>query len=235
MIKWDMWKFECQLYSKQPAFRQKLKFAQSMVGKFLSGNKAYVAFSGGKDSTVVLDLARHKDKNILAVFGDDEWILPETARIIKKTSNVLKVKSSGKHTEWFESYKDSGVKDIPKYMKKLGYNACLLGLRADENAYRKKYLKLYGLVYASKRQKQCNPLAWWTVRDIWAYIFSKGIAYNNAYKILTQLNVEFHRQRIGPFANEKVLQYGQLSILRRGWPALFAKFADKYPEARNYI
>ena len=41
-------------------------------------------------------------------------------------------------------------------------------------------------------------------------------------------------QRIGPFAVEAVVAYGQLARLREGWPEVFARFAARYPEARRY-
>ncbi len=235
MKNWKMWELECLLYAKQPAFQRKVEQAAYEVNKFLAENKAYVAFSGGKDSTVVLSLARNVENDIMAVYDDDEWVLPETNDIIKKTNNVLTLKSKIQHCDWFTSYAAGEIVDKQLMMKKKGYHGCLIGLRAEEGGGRKMYLRKYGIVHDGSKQKNCNPLAWWTVRDVWAFIFLRKINYNKAYQVLTTLQIPFKYQRIGPFAVQSVLQYGQLSILRRGWPKLFAKFADKYPKTRNYI
>lgn len=80
----------------------------------------------------------------------------------------------------------------------------------------------------------CNPLAWWTTRDIWTYIQAYDVPYNAAYDVLDRLGVDLDRQRIGPLANHRVLQFGQLAVLKAGWPSLYNEFAARYPEARNY-
>ena len=82
---------------------------------------------------------------------------------------------------------------------------------------------------------QCNPIAHWTVMDVWAYIHIHAIAYNKAYDILTALRVPLDEQRIGALAQRTVLGYGQLEILKRGWPDLFNRFAARFPEARAYV
>jgi 3'-phosphoadenosine 5'-phosphosulfate sulfotransferase (PAPS reductase)/FAD synthetase len=230
-----MWRYECSLWAKRWAFRQKVEKAQKLVDEFIQGNRVYVAFSGGKDSSVILDMARYVDKNIVGVFGDDEWNFPETLELVNSIDNIITVKSKRKHTDWFESYTEGGVRDVIAHIIGSGYNGCILGLRAEESAYRKKYLRAYGMMYQSKRQIQCNPIAWWGIRDVWAYIFSRDVNYNKAYEKYTVHNVPFKYQRIGPFANEKVLGYGQLAKLRLGWPTLFQKFADKYPQVWQYV
>jgi 3'-phosphoadenosine 5'-phosphosulfate sulfotransferase (PAPS reductase)/FAD synthetase len=80
----------------------------------------------------------------------------------------------------------------------------------------------------------CNPIHQWSWKDVWAYIYSNEVDYNRAYDRLDEIGVEPEHQRIGPLAVERVLSFGQLVILKRGWPDLYNKFCDKYPEARLY-
>jgi 3'-phosphoadenosine 5'-phosphosulfate sulfotransferase (PAPS reductase)/FAD synthetase len=49
---------------------------------------AYVSFSGGKDSTVLLDLARRVDPSIPAVFADTGVEFPEVRSFVKTIPNV---------------------------------------------------------------------------------------------------------------------------------------------------
>ena len=51
-------------------------------------DKVYVSFSGGKDSTVLLDLVRQVNPNIPAVFIDTGLEYPETKEFVKTIDNV---------------------------------------------------------------------------------------------------------------------------------------------------
>lgn len=51
-------------------------------------NNVYISFSGGKDSTVLLDLVRKVNKNVLAVFVDTGLEYPEVKEFVKTIDNV---------------------------------------------------------------------------------------------------------------------------------------------------
>ena len=51
-------------------------------------NKVYISFSGGKDSTVLLDLVRQVNPNIPAVFIDTGLEYPETKEFVNSIDNV---------------------------------------------------------------------------------------------------------------------------------------------------
>ncbi len=70
---------------------QKIDHAVGAVEAFLSktGKTPYVSFSGGKDSTVLLDLVRRfVDPNIKAVFCNTGNEYPEIVRFVRSTENV---------------------------------------------------------------------------------------------------------------------------------------------------
>jgi hypothetical protein len=50
-----------------------------------------------------------------------------------------------------------------------------------------------------------------------------------------ELGVPPKAQRVGPFANWRALPYGQLALLKAGWPAEFEAFAERHPEARQFV
>lgn len=54
--------------------------------------QVYVSFSGGKDSTVLLDIARHVYPNMPAVFSDTGLEYPEIKEFVKSFPNVTIVK-----------------------------------------------------------------------------------------------------------------------------------------------
>ncbi|CAK7076027.1 MAG: Phosphoadenosine phosphosulfate reductase [Eubacterium sp.] len=73
---------------------RKIRVSQSHIMKWYQhwGGKVYVSFSGGKDSTVLLDLARRVYPDIEAVFCDTGLEYPEVRKFALSHSNVTKIK-----------------------------------------------------------------------------------------------------------------------------------------------
>lgn len=71
---------------------QKIDHSVGVVESFIArtGKPVYVSFSGGKDSTVALDLVRRFiDKNIKAVFNNTGNEYPEIIKFVRSTDNVM--------------------------------------------------------------------------------------------------------------------------------------------------
>lgn len=228
----------CLLYARMPEHRYRVARAARIVVDALEQMRTpYIGYSAGKDSQVVLDLVRHVAPDAVAIYGDDEWRLPETDAALDVTPNLRRVVMRVQHAEWFTAHEDADVSDpAPTWAADLGYDGCFLGLRMDENARRRLMIRTRGTTFYNERRQiwTCCPIAAWSVRDVWAYILSRGLPYNAAYDVLERIGVPLEQQRIGPLAVERVLGRGQLAILKRGWPDLFNRFAEKYPEARSY-
>ena len=195
----------------------------------------YIAFSGGKDSTVIAALVRKFLPGVPLVWSDDEWYLPETEEYMRRMENLHHIRTNDWHAEWFQVSGDWN--GIPDYGHAQGWEGAFLGLRQGESSQRRLHLRRYGTLYYAEnnQQWQCNPISDWDWKDVWAYIFSNELDYNHAYDRLDEIGIEPERQRIGPFAVECVLGYGQLAILKRGWPELFNRFAAEFPEVRCYV
>ena len=56
--------------------------------EYYGEDKVYISFSGGKDSTVLLDLVRQVNPDIPALFVDTGLEYPETKEFIKSIDNV---------------------------------------------------------------------------------------------------------------------------------------------------
>ena len=66
--------------------------------------KVYVSFSGGKDSTVLLDLVRRVYPDVPAVFSDTGLEFPEIREFVKSFDNVVWVKPKLTFTEVITKY-----------------------------------------------------------------------------------------------------------------------------------
>ena len=226
------------------AFQRLLARTQRIIDAMLDVSRTpYVAFSAGKDSSVLLALVRAARPDVIAIYTDDEWRLPETDELLAATPNLRRVARPVAHTEWFTAHADGPpadaewLEDVPAWGRGLGYDGAFVGLRAEESRARRVLLHSRGPLFWNARRHswQCCPLRDWTTQDIWAYIQAWDVPYNRAYDVLAQLGVPITAQRIGPLAVERVPGRGQLAILRQGWPELWNRFAAAHPEARAYL
>ena len=67
-------------------------------------DKVYVSFSGGKDSTVLLDLVRQVNPNIPGVFIDTGLEYPETKEFVKTIDNVTIIRPKMSFKQVIEKY-----------------------------------------------------------------------------------------------------------------------------------
>lgn len=76
------------------SLERKIQVTQTRIMEWYERNngKVYISFSGGKDSTVLLDLARRIYPNIPAVFIDTGLEYPELREFVKTVSNVVWLK-----------------------------------------------------------------------------------------------------------------------------------------------
>lgn len=64
----------------------------------------YVSFSGGKDSTVLLDLVRRQYPSVLAVYDDTGLEYPEVRQFVQTIDNVIPIKPEMRFDQVIEKY-----------------------------------------------------------------------------------------------------------------------------------
>lgn len=238
------------LRAKTPDYRCAVKRAGQLIHEALEHSETwYIALSGGKDSTVVLDLVRAAAPDVPAVISIHKWRLPETTDYLKRIADLHYVASGSDHaTGWALNWnsKEEAEREFPgipwferdadRQSFGRGEGGCFLGLRKDENSYRRMNLGSLGALHRSALHAKwlCSPIADWSTLDVWAYIHSCDLDYNRAYDVMERIGVPLERQRVGPLAVERALGYGQLAILKRGWPGLWNEYAAAHPKARAY-
>lgn len=84
----------------------KIKKSQERIREwynYWNGN-VYVAFSGGKDSTVLLDLVRNMYPEVPAVFADTGLEYPEIKDFVKNTTNIIILRPDKSFKQVIEEY-----------------------------------------------------------------------------------------------------------------------------------
>lgn len=98
----------------------KIRLTEDRVRGWLDQYDAYVSFSGGKDSTVLLDICRKIDRNIPAVFVDTGLEYPEIRNFVKTFDNVTWLKPKMNFKKVIEKY---GYPFISKEVSECVYGA----------------------------------------------------------------------------------------------------------------
>ena len=167
----------------------------------------HVAFSGGKDSAVLLDLVKKALPvgSFVVIFGDTGMEFPDTYKVVELTKKQCEEDGTPfyiaqSHFNPEESWKLFGPpsktlrwccsvhKSTPQTLKlreltgKDKYTGLdFVGIRKHESLARSTYdYENYGK--KQKGQYSFNPILEWTSAEIWLYIYSNQILVNNSYK-----------------------------------------------------
>jgi 3''-phosphoadenosine 5''-phosphosulfate sulfotransferase (PAPS reductase)/FAD synthetase and related enzymes len=97
-------------------------------------NGVYISFSGGKDSTVLLDLVRRVNPNILAVFCDTGLEYPEIKKFVNTFDNVKTIKPTMNFKQIIKTH------GYPIISKEISHKICY-ARRAKERGDMKQYYK----------------------------------------------------------------------------------------------
>jgi 3'-phosphoadenosine 5'-phosphosulfate sulfotransferase (PAPS reductase)/FAD synthetase len=189
-----------EILDLQPKIEEANSIIMSAFDKIIN---PVVAFSGGKDSLVVLDLVRKIKPNVVGVFENTTNEYPETLKYVKTVDNIIELKPEISFEECFKKYglpvmkskaKSHGnqccikLKEEPfrKFTKLNGVDLTFTGLTSDESRNRMMMLKRMGSLYFHKADKiwKCHPIHNWSDREVWQYIDLRHLPYNPIYDIL---------------------------------------------------
>ena len=167
---------------------------------------AFVSFSGGKDSTVVSDLVRKAlgKPDIIHIFGNTTLEFPETydyiQRLKKENLKTPVLRAENKEQDFYNLCETFGPPSRSlrwcctifktgfigeKIIKTFGNKKSVLtfyGIRRNESTSR----SLYERSSEGKKivkQIVASPIIDWFDYDIWLYILTTGIDFNNAYRL----------------------------------------------------
>lgn len=240
-----------RLHAKLPAYQRRVEQANTIIKDILKIVKnPYVAFSCGKDSSVLAHLVlQHKPCIALRFLSSGE------TRLVHNVDDVLNhyrelgaeiqeinidrvFSDEWKDATWTEQRK-AGNKDM-ELLNDRKFDCIFMGLRIQESRARAISLKqcqTEGLPRYSYKYKQgkrenmirCCPLANWTTEDIGAYITEHNLPYLDWYDFKG-----FEGRTTARLTGDAVRQ-NTLFWLKKNKPDNFALLAQRFPEFRLYV
>ena len=171
------------------------------------GDVFYVAFSGGKDSVVTLDLVQRAlpHNSFKVLFGDTGMEFPDTYKTVEEVKKVCaegEIEFLTSRSQYEPDYTWSKFgppatvhrwccsvhKTSPQIIvlrDALGKpdftGMAFIGVRASESLSRSEY-DYVSLGEKHKGQYSCNPILEWNSAELYAYIYLRQLYLNEAYK-----------------------------------------------------
>jgi len=196
------------------SYQEKIEYTKKVIKKAYRefGSKLSVSCSFGKDSTVVLYLAREIYPDIPVLWANTGVEFPETVKFAKKLTkewglNLIEVKPAKTFWQCVKEYgfpwprkvkmknrhKAPGTPRCCYYMKEkplkdkiheLGIKATMTGLTWDESYNRKWTIIRNGdWLYTKKRRYwMIHPIAYWNSFEVWRFIEENNIPFNPIYE-----------------------------------------------------
>lgn len=124
------------------------------------------------------------------------------------------------------------IKEPAMYMKTdLGCDGVFLGLRAEESVGRTANVKRRGMIYRSIEtgMLHCIPLAYWSARDVWAYIVSRDLPYNAVYDKPWPGGREAIRVGTWAGSDPETVRLGRWNFVRQHYPQLWQEMRRRFP------
>lgn len=258
--RWTLWEKTCLEHSKTTFFQKRLDAAKKIVEGFYKKHpKALLSWSLGKDSTAMIHLVRVEceiDSDVFCMMNDD-IDFPGSLEYMREIETKLnfecfQLRTNVSVVDWISK---NGVSDpcsdfhsksskimyeafflpIEEYMKSLSVPGIYLGLRSEESKGRRLNRRARGASYLKKNgEAVCTPIVDWKGKDVYAYLFSRGIEPFHVYRCCGFYGDPSMIRLDGWLPGEFAAQ-GEVSWLRHYYPSLYRRLLSIMKGASQYV
>lgn len=252
---------EYLLHSRLPAFRRKVENSLELIRQALKevpGTWA-ASYSGGKDSTAMIDLlvrAGWRGPVIWQSYGPletlpdnrrmAEWVAeyygleviereaPGEFEVYRRVGHFFLEPETAEEKKWVRWWWKQAFESLDVFMREQSYAGHFWGLRAAEAIGRKMMIGRHGRLFQNKKHGlwTCTPMAYWSARDVWAYLVSQNLRWGGIYE---HGNREKVRNDVVFLAGSFPIHQGSFAYWAKHYPELFERLAEEWPEIRCYI
>lgn len=237
-----------------PSFHRQVERSLRAIEEAAALGTIAVSFSGGKDSTVTLDLVKQIQPNCRVAFFDSGAEYPDTydivahygADVVQPQLSLLEMCRIGGY--WgYETPTQPGAEfdffgflisePVLRYTLQNDIAVDAIGLRAEESAGRRISLHKRGMLYWVKGRTIFHlcPLAFWRQADVWAYIASRGLRYNAVYDRMADWGIDRSEWRVSTLLGTAGLaQNARLAFIRAIAPDVFWRLAAEFPRIKEH-
>lgn len=237
-------------HSQTRRFGRMVERSQETIHRALNRcHNPYLAYSTGKDSTVMADLVWSIAPDVPAVYFDAHCAFPESLALIERMGQIRRVirwecepfmetlaRVGGPMADTCEAetMRSTVYRPIKSLLEEYHFDSVFVGLRSDESSGRMLLAKNRGDLFYNGRDGiiECLPVLYWRYDDIWAYIVSRGIDYNAAYDTMEAMPLR--DRRISYWAGETGHTKGRWSWLRQRYPDLWNSYIKLFPEVARF-
>lgn len=236
-------------HAESGAFRRRMDQSILAIESAARLGEMVIMSSWGKDSVVMADLILRTLGRVPILHIASSYRLPGWEPIqehfeARTTVHVIEPRRSLEETiAWLHevglphertpAQQRAIVKSIKKdvgaaWCKEHGYAVQALGLRADESAQRRAFLRRAGTLYQAREVYIVAPLAWWTARDVWAYLVSRALPWHQMYDKETH-GITRETQRNTGWLSTDGAEHGRIAWLRHHYPEQYRMLVEHFP------
>jgi phosphoadenosine phosphosulfate reductase len=189
--------------------------ALAALREFAAGGPCHISFSGGKDSTALVGLARLAGLDLPVVwFRGQPKHNPDVPRVIDSLGVAVDVVDyespvpAGRLTNFAAEERATRcfLAACNRYEHANGRR--VLGVRSDESGTRRIKMRFHGLT----TKNSCTPLGWWTTSDVFGFLAAQDLPVHPVYAMLGGGRWDRTRIRVDALMGERGDQFG-----RREW------------------